>query len=204
MKRSLFFVTTVVFFAVGVIFTPKTVDAQRGRSSSKQGAISKIHHGVVVGLEQVDLKDNSKMKGALVGGTIAYATTSSSKSGKTKRRNTAAGMAVGGAVASSRPKETGMLYTVQITGGAVQVVTDQTEIHMGDCVVVEETSGGANIRRVSPEVCEPEAQELVEELGEEFKEEAAECLAAKQELADAKTDEAFDLALRKVNILCDG
>ena len=57
---------------------------------------------------------------------------------------------------------------------------------------------------MSPEVCEPEAQELVEELDEEFKEEAAECLAAKQELAEAGTDEAFDLALRKVNILCDG
>jgi len=203
MQRALVFATIVVFVVVGFAFTPKTVDAQK-RTTAKQGAISKIHHGVVVGLEEVDLKDNSAIKGALVGGTLAYATTSSSKSSKTKRRNTAAGAAVGGAVASSRQKEMGMLYTVKTAGGAVQVVTDQTEIRMGDCVVVEETSGGANIRRVSPDVCEPAAQETVEELDEEFKEEAAECLAAKQELLAAETDEEIDRALRKVHILCDG
>jgi hypothetical protein len=34
-------------------------------------------------------------------------------------------------------------------------------------------------------------------------EEAQECLAAKQELSAAQTDEAFDRAVRKVEILCN-
>jgi hypothetical protein len=155
-------------------------------------------------MEEVDLKDNSKLKGAMVGGTLAYATTSSSKSGKKTRRNVAAGAAVGGAIAGSRKAEKGMLYTVKIAGGAIQVVTDQTEIRMGDCVMVEESSGGANIRRASPEVCEPDAQDLVEELEQEFQEEAAECLEAKEQLLAAETDEDFDRAHSKVQILCEG
>jgi hypothetical protein len=98
----------------------------------------------------------------------------------------------------------GMMYTVEITGGAVKVVTDQTEIHMGDCVVVEETSQGTNLRRVNAEVCDPAAAEVVAELQDEFVEEAEECAMARKELATAKTDAEFDRALMKLDILCNG
>jgi hypothetical protein len=74
---------------------------------------------------------------------------------------------------------------------------------MGDCVVVEETSQGANIRRVNREVCDPAASEVVADLQEEFVEEAQECAAARAELAAAKTDAEFDRALMKVDILCN-
>ena len=44
-----------------------------------------------------------------------------------------------------------MRYTVRTgDGSAIQVVTDQTEIHLGDCVLVEETSNGATVRRKDP------------------------------------------------------
>ena len=98
----------------------------------------------------------------------------------------------------------GMMYTVETAGGAIKVVTDQTEIHMGDCVMVEETSQGANIRRADPVVCAPDATEAVADLQDEFQEEAEECAAAKTELAAAKTDAELDRALMKVDILCNG
>jgi hypothetical protein len=44
---------------------------------------------------------------------------------------------------------------------------------------------------------------VVDALEPEFQEEAAECAAAKSELAEAQTDEAFDRAMRKISILCD-
>jgi hypothetical protein len=97
-----------------------------------------------------------------------------------------------------------MLYTVNTGNSAIQVVTDQTEIHMDDCVVVEETSKGANIRRVSWEVCDPQSQDVVDALEGEFQEEAAECSAAKAELAAAQTDAELDRAMTKVSILCNG
>ena len=188
---------TIVIFCFGlIVLGPADVEAQQ------KGQSAKISHGVVVGAEKVSLKNNDAIKGALVGGTIAYASTSGGSSSK-KRRNTALGATAGGLLGRS-PAEEGMLYTVNTGNSSIQVVTDQTEIHMDDCVVVEETSQGANIRRVSPEVCNPQSQDVVDALEPEFQEEAAECVDAKAELAAAQTDEAFDRAMTKISILCNG
>ncbi len=188
-----------ILIGLGLIFgNAEPAEAQ------KKGQSAKIQHGVVVGVEQVDLNDSKATQGAIIGGGIALAA-SSGKSGKSKRRNTVGGAVVGGAIGSKAGgKQMGMLYTVQVTGGATKVVTDQTEIHMNDCVVVEETSQGANIRRVNPEVCNPASQDVVNDLQDEFQEEAAECAAAKAEVAAATTDEALDRAMKKVSILCNG
>jgi len=187
-----------VFVVAGLMLTPGPAEAQ------KKGQSAKIQHGVVVKAERVDLTDSKSTQGALVGGTIGLVA-SSGKSGKTKRRNTALGAVGGGAIGSARSTtQMGMMYTVETAGGAIKVVTDQTEIHMGDCVMVEETSQGANIRRAEPAVCNPAAADAVADLNEEFQEEAAECAAAKAELGAAKTDAELDRALMKIDILCNG
>jgi outer membrane lipoprotein SlyB len=172
--------------------------------AQKAGQSAKVSYGVVVKSERVDLNDSKTTQGALIGGTIGLVA-SSGKSGKTKRRNTALGAVGGGLIGSARSTtQMGMMYTVETAGAAIKVVTDQTEIHMGDCVMVEETSQGANIRRADPEVCNPASQDVVADLQDEFQEEAAECSAAKAELSAAKTDAEFDRALTKVDILCNG
>ncbi len=172
--------------------------------AQKKGQSAKIQHGFVVGVEQVDLNDSKATQGALIGGTIAIASTSRRSSGKTKRRRVASGAIIGSAIGSAAGGTSmGMMYTVQVVGGAINVVTDQLEIHMDDCVVVEETGNGANIRRVSPEVCNPASQDVVTALEQEFQEEAAECAAAKAEVIAAETDEALDRAMKKVSILCN-
>ncbi|MFV2072675.1 MAG: hypothetical protein ACC742_08485 [Thermoanaerobaculales bacterium] len=198
MKRSISIAAIVVFVVAGLTLMPAPAEAQ------KKGQSAKIQHGFVVKSERVDLNDSKSTQGALVGGTIGLVA-SSGKSGKTKRRNTALGAVAGGALGSARSTtRMGMMYTVEIPGGAVKVVTDQTEIHMGDCVVVEETGQGTNIRRVNAEVCNPASQEVVAALEDEFQEEAEECASARKELAAAKTDAEFDRALTKVDILCNG
>jgi hypothetical protein len=171
--------------------------------AQKKGQSASIQHGVVVKSERVDLSDDKTTKGAKVGGTVGLLTGGSS--GYKRRRNAAIGAASGAVIGSATStQQMGMMYTVEVAGGAVKVVTDQLEIHMGDCVVIEDTSQGTNIRRVNPEVCDPAAADVVEELAEEFQEEAAECAAAKTELAAAKTDAELDRALMKVDILCNG
>jgi len=197
MKRSIVVAVIVVFFVTGLMLTPAPAEAQ------KKGQSAKIQHGIVVKSERVDLSDNKTTQGAVVGGTIGLLTGRSS--GYKRRRNAAIGAAAGGLLgAAGSTQQMGMMYTVEIASGAIKVVTDQTEIHLGDCVVVEETDQGANIRRVNREVCDPAAADVVTELQEEFQEEAAECAAARQELAAAKTDAEFDRALMKVDILCNG
>ena len=169
--------------------------------AQKKGQSASIQHGVVVKVERVDLSDNKTTKGAKVGGTVGLVTGGSS--GYKRRRNAAIGAAAGAVVGSATStQQMGMMYTVEVAGGAVKVVTDQTEIKMDDCVVVEETSQGTNIRRVNPEVCHPEATDVVTELQGEFEEEAEECAAAKAELVAAETDADLDRALMKVDILC--
>jgi len=198
MKRSISIAAIVMFVVAGLMLTPAPAEAQQ------KGQSVKVQHGVVVKAERVDLKDSKTTQGALIGGTIGLVA-SSGKSGKTKRRNTALGAVGGGLIGSARSTtQMGMMYTVEIAGGAVKVVTDQTEIHMGDCVVVEETSQGTNLRRVNPEVCDPAAAEVVADLQDEFVEEAEECAMARKEFAAAKTDAEFDRALMKVDILCNG
>jgi hypothetical protein len=170
--------------------------------AQKKGQSASIQHGVVVKSERVDLSDDKTTKGAKVGGTVGLI--SGGSSGYKRRRNAAIGAASGAVVGSATStSQMGMMYTVEVAGGAVKVVTDQVEIHMGDCVVIEDTSQGTNIRRVNPEVCDPAAAEVVEDLNDEFKEEAEECAAAKKELSVAKTDAEVDRALMKVDILCN-
>ena len=196
MKRSIAVAAIASFVIVQLLLTPAPAEAQ------KKGQSASIQHGIIVKSERVDLSENKAPKGAMVGGTVGLLTGGSS--GYKRRRNAAIGAAAGGLLgAAGSSQQMGMMYTVETGSGSIQVVTDQTEIHMGDCVVVEVTNDRANVRRVNPEVCDPAAAEVVKDLNEEFQEEAAECASARTELAAAKTDAEFDRALMKVDILCN-
>ena len=196
MKRPIAVAAITAFVFVQLLLTPALAEGQ------KKGQSASIQHGIVVKSERVDLSENKAPKGALVGGTVGLLTGGSS--GYKRRRNAAIGAAAGGLLGrAGSSQQMGMMYTVETGSGSIQVVTDQTEIHMGDCVVVEVANDRANVRRVNPEVCDPAAAEVVKDLNEEFQEEAAECASARAELAAAKTDAEFDRALMKVDILCN-
>jgi hypothetical protein len=139
-----------------------------------------------------------------VGGALGWAATRNKSSAK-QAGGALLGAAAGGAVANrSQGDRTGMQYLIRTgEGSAITVVTDQTEIRIGDCVTVEETSKGANVRRGDPSMCEPASKQAVAELQDEMKEEALECDMAKQELINATTTEQVDLAQRKMAILCN-
>jgi hypothetical protein len=211
MKKSIAIAAIVAFVVVELMLAPSPAEAQQ---KAKKGQSASVQHGVVVKSERVDLSENKAPKGAAVGGTVGLLTGGSvggtvglltgGSSGYKRRRNAAIGAAAGGLLgAAGSTQQMGMLYTVDTGSGQIQVVTDQVEIHMGDCVVVEMANDRANIRRVNPEVCDPAAAEVVKELEQEFVEEAEECAAARAELAAAKTDAEFDRALMKIDILCN-
>ena len=198
MKRTVAFTAIVAFVFVELLLTPGLAEAQK----AKKGQSASVQHGIVVGSERVDLSENKAPSGAAVGGTIGLLTGRSS--GYKRRRNAAIGVAAGGLLgAAGSTQQMGMMYTVDTGSGQVRVVTDQVEIHIGDCVVVEMANDRANVRRVNPEVCDPAAADVVKELNQEFVEEAEECAMARTELAAAKTDAEFDRALMKVDILCN-
>ena len=171
--------------------------------AQKSGQSMQIQYGVVIDSTFVQEQSDAG-KAALVGGAIGYGLTRN-KSRTTKAAASVAGAGLAGAAKSrSEGGREARQYTVKTATGAVVIISDQTEIQVNDCVVVENPGNtNANIRRVDRTFCDPASAEVVAELQDEVLEEAEECAAAKRELAAADSDAAFDRALRKVEILCN-
>lgn len=194
MKRVL--LAVVVVAACVMVFVTSAV-AQRA------GQMSTVRYGTVVGKQNVDLNDGNAMKGALVGGAFGAAMKGSKSSSK-RKRSAAAGAILGGAVAASK-KKTGRRYTVRTNEGTViQIASEQKEIQVDDCVIIEESGGRANIRRAPLSACDVASQSVMNspDIQAELQEEAAECSAAKDGLVKAETDEQIEFAVRKIQILC--
>jgi len=171
--------------------------------AQKKGESARITVGVVTSMQAVELDSNAG-KGALLGGALGWALARNQSSGR-QAAAAAGGAALGGVgTRAAQGDRSAMRYTVQSgEGSAVQVVTDQTEVRIGDCVVVEETKNGANIRRTSPTMCQTTSEEVVSAVADEMQEEANECDAAKQRLLDAKTPEQVTVAKQVMDILCN-
>lgn len=173
--------------------------------AQRAGQSATIRVGEVSGMRTVDLRDGNAVGGAVVGGAVGAALSGSSSSSRSRNRNAAIGAILGTAAARSQRTE-GRIYTVTTNDGTmIQVATEQTEIRIGDCVFVEESGGGTNIRRAPATACEPATQAMLKDdeiIRTELQGDATICFAARQELADAADDAAFDLAVRKVKLLC--
>lgn len=188
----------VVIAVVTVAVTASKVHAQRAGQSVT------VRTGTVTAMKSVDLNDGNALGGALVGGAVGAALTRSSKGSSRRDRNAALGAVLGGAKSASRTRP-GSLYTITTNEGTrIQVATEQTEIRVDDCVFVEETAQGANIRRASATACASDTQEVLQDpdVAGELREEAEECAASKQQLIDADSDAAVERALKKVQIFC--
>jgi outer membrane lipoprotein SlyB len=173
-----------------------------------------VQTGRVVAKQQVTLDEGGNAgTGAAIGGMVGLAATSRGRSSSRRTRNAMLGAGVGAAIGNTqRDRRPGMRYTVELgPGSSVIVVTDQTEIRVGDCVDVEQAGQGlANVRRVSAWLCdEIDAGRRNANRGgdgdvDAFMQEAARrCLDAKDRLLDAETDEQIDAAIARVHILCD-
>ena len=193
-------VSTIVSIVVLVVIagTASKANAQRAGQSVT------VRTGTVTSVKSVNLNDGNALGGALVGGAVGAALTRSSKGSGRRDRNAALGAVLGAGKAASKTQP-GSLYTVTTNEGTqIKVATEQTEIRVDDCVFVEETPQGANIRRAQATACAPETQDVLDDpdVAGELREEAEECAAAKQQLIDADTDEAVQRALKKVQIFC--
>ena len=189
------------FHTVLIIFSLLTITSTA--MAQKSGQSMQIQHGIVVSSSYVQEKSDAG-KTALVGGAVGYGLTRNKSSSK-KAAATVTGAAVGGrAKSKSEGNREARQYEVQTSSGMIVIISDQTEIQVDDCVIVENPgSTNANTRRVAATYCDPASADVVADLQDEMMEEAQECAAAKRELAAADTDAAFDRAMRKVEILCN-
>ncbi len=175
-------------------------------SAQRSGQSMSVQTGVVVAAQAVNLQ-SAAGRGAVVGGVVGLAATSSNRSSSRRARNAAIGAGTG-ALISRRAQGSldGMQYTIETgPGSRIVVVTDQTQVRVGDCVNVEQAgSGTANVRRVSESLCDAVFDNQVdEELQTYMTREADACLQAKDRLMDAESDDAFEVAMRRVNFFCN-
>ena len=164
--------------------------------------VIQIDHGTVQRIDQVEVESQAS-KGAVIGGLsgLAYGW---NKSGKAR-----VGGAIGGAVAGAlltrllEGSNKANAYTIILNNGRQEkIVTEQTDIRVGDCVSIE-VGTHANLRHVSSALCEPaKAHPLNSDIEVDRRNEAAECHEAKQQLLQAKSDADIEASSRKVRVLC--
>ena len=182
-----------------ILFLLAAVGCQQ--NAFRVGQRTHVQFGTVTNVEQVNLQSDVPA-GALIGGTLGLMTGAGSGNAP---RNAIVGAALGaGATAAIQGNRTGIAYTVRmLDGSTIRIISDQSEIHVGDCVAIERAADTNNIRREHPSFCAAPNQQAVQAIQQQTEAAAQHCLAAKEELVRATTPEEVNLATAKVNLLCN-
>ncbi|MCP4467808.1 MAG: hypothetical protein GY887_10300 [Halieaceae bacterium] len=171
--------------------------------AQRTGDSARVTVGTVESSAPVQLQSNSG-RNALIGGALGWALARNKSSG-TQAAAALGGAALGGGgTAASEGKNTAMQYTIRTSAGsAIQVITDQTEIRIGDCVLVEESGNNTNVRRKDPAMCRPTSNQVMSQVQGELQDDADQCHQAKQRLFNAKTPDEVEVARQVMEILCN-
>jgi hypothetical protein len=175
-------------------------------------AQSRVQYGRITNAVVItDTSSTSRNVGTAVGGTIGLIS-GSGQSGSNRALRTIGGAAAGRGVGTLAGRSQAFEYTVLIDGRTtIRVVSDQAGKRVGDCVAVERGNFD-NIRLVPDSRCNPPpaprpatpapAPAPAAPPPAADVEAATACDQAKQQVLDADTDEAFNLAERRMRLLC--
>ena len=159
--------------------------------AQEAGEAIMMQYGTVEAVKIVH-DDGKRAGGAVVGGLAGAAIADDHRG---------LGMLAGGLIGSSVEKhhteETLAQYTINlVSGGTLVVNSDQMDMIVDDCVVVEKGEY-TNVRRVSSINCHLDQQP------DHHVAAANNCQKAKDELNKAKTDDEIEQAVIKVRTLCE-
>lgn len=170
-----------------------------GTDSSTNSLIA-IQYGRIEQIRQVQMQP-SYGKSALLGGGLGALAASHYSAGS--QALAAAGGALLGSLVAKERAGTAEQYTVGlVNGNTVAIVSEAHDLAVGDCVSVEQGEQ-ANIRRVDPVMCSsPNAAATHPQIHAEVQQASSDCLAAKQEMLKASTEEQANVAYQKMKALC--
>ena len=187
---------------IGAIVATVSLVICTSTSAQRRGDTASITIGIVEGARQVQF-DAQAGRGALLGGAAGWALARNQSSGR-QAVAAAAGAGLGAASSNRRQGGTGMEYVVRTSAGsAITVVTDQTQVRVGDCVSVEQTGDTANIRRVDDDLCSPVSSQVVETVTPSLQAAADRCEQAKERLFAATTPEDVEVARQIMDAFCN-
>lgn len=162
-------------------------------------AQTSVTYGRITAVQLVT-QENAKAQtaGAVVGGGIGLIS-GRHRSGSNQALRTIGGAFAGQQIGKMASNRQAFEYTVLIGRSTTRVVTDEGGLRVGDCVAVER-GGWSNLRLVDDSNCNARSGSKAPPAAHR---QADSCIAAKDKLLQAETTEAFDLAERRVRLLCD-
>ena len=172
-------------------------------------AQARVQYGRITNVQTVtEVDSRARTVGTLVGGGIGLAT-GSGQSGSNRALRTVGGAAAGRGVGTLAGRSQAFEYTVLVGGtSTVRIVSDQAGKRVGDCVAVEQGQF-ANIRLVPDSRCNPPPRQTQAAAPQPAPEpvaadvaQATACDQAKEQVLAATTDAEFDLAERRMRLLC--
>lgn len=177
-------------------------------TSAPAFAQSSVTYGRITNVQLVTQSDRqAQTVGAIVGGGIGLASGSSRQSGSNRALRTLGGGFAGQQIGRMATNRQAFEYTVLIGSQTTRIVTDEAGLRVGDCVAVERGSFN-NLRLVDDARCggnpragspPPRAQAPTQAA----RREADACDKAKEGLFAATDEASFDIAERRVRLLCD-
>jgi outer membrane lipoprotein SlyB len=190
-------------FALAAVFAaaalaPAAADAQ-----------VRVQYGRITNVQATTVTDDrSRAVGTLVGGGIGLATGSGQSSSNRALRGIG-GAAAGRGMANVASRSQAFEYTVLIGGTqTVRIVSDQAGKRIGDCVAVEQGQF-SNIRLVADSRCAPPAAAQAKAAPPPAPaptaadtQQATACEQAKDQVLAANTDDEFNIAERRMRLLC--
>jgi outer membrane lipoprotein SlyB len=201
MARIAFIHTSMVAGLLALALSPAEAEAQ-----------SRVQYGRVTNVVATTVNNSTSQNvGTLVGGGVGLAS-GSGQSGSNRALRTLGGAAAGRGVGTLAGRSQAFEYTVLVGGTTtIRIVSDQAGKRVGDCVAVEQGQF-SNIRLVpdarcttpaprpaAPAPARPPAAAPVSTAAVQA---ANACEQAKAQVLAAETDDAFDLAERRMRLLC--
>jgi outer membrane lipoprotein SlyB len=202
--------TTVARLSTAAALTALTLMAQSAYAQTR------VQYGRITAVTPTTVNDNTgRNVGRIVGGGVGLAS-GSGQSGSNRALRTVGGAAVGGRVGDMATRSQAFEYTVLVGGtNTVRIVSDQVGKRVGDCVSIEQGQF-ANIRLVPESRCAPPPARAAAPAPTPAAtpapapaapdpadvQAATACEQAKQQVLDATTDDAFNLAERRMRLLC--
>jgi len=174
-------------------------------------AQSSVSYGRITAVQPVTTASSgAQTTGALVGGTLGLVS-GSGQSGSNRALRAVGGGFAGQQVGRLASQQQQFEYTVLLGGtSTIRMITDQSGLRVGDCVSVERGAFD-NLRLVADAKCArpaapastpapkpaPPPAPAPEDVAA-----ANACLQAKEALLEATTEDTFNLAERRVRLLC--
>jgi outer membrane lipoprotein SlyB len=178
--------------------------------STEAAAQVRVQYGRITNVQATTVTDStSRAVGTLVGGGIGLAT-GSGQSGSNRALRGIGGAAAGRGVGNLAGRSQAFEYTVLVGATTVRVVSDQAGKRIGDCVAVEQGQF-ANIRLVADSRCgsSPAASAAPAKAAPTKAppppadvQQATACEQAKDQVLAAATDDEFNIAERRMRLLC--